>query len=162
MFHLPKRSLEYSTKLLRFSLFEFTSVSHREFGSCEKVFAYSCQCFTCSVIWHNRFNSPGLCGWNTLLFFPPIYPELNKEVNALVSHVNNPSDFYIQLVSILSCPQHHFVFPFLSLIPGLNFFHFGNILPFVRLKTQSPCCSPPSSKTITMWKHTTCTSTAPA
>lgn len=46
----------------------------------------------------NRFHSPGLCGRNPLLFFPPIFPELNKEVNAVVSHINNPADFYIQLV----------------------------------------------------------------
>lgn len=71
----------------------------------------------------NRFHSPGLCGRTPLLYFPPIYPELNKEVNAVVSHINNPADFYIQLVSdthmsiVLLTPIH--VFPFLSLVSVL-------------------------------------------
>lgn len=46
--------------------------------------------------------------------------------------------------------------PFLSI-----FFHFGNVLPSARLKTQSPCCSPPSSTTGTMSEDRACTPTAP-
>lgn len=38
-------------------------------------------------------------GRKPLLYYPPVYPKLNTEVNAVVSHINNPSDFYIQLVS---------------------------------------------------------------
>ncbi|XP_055070435.2 RING finger protein 17 isoform X1 [Misgurnus anguillicaudatus] len=33
-----------------------------------------------------------------LLFYPPVHPKLDDEFNAVVSHVNTPSDFYIQLV----------------------------------------------------------------
>ncbi|XP_053090427.1 RING finger protein 17 isoform X2 [Pangasianodon hypophthalmus] len=47
-----------------------------------------------------RFYSPQVApaGNKTLLFYPPVYPKLNTELNAVVSHVNTPSDFYIQLV----------------------------------------------------------------
>ncbi|XP_017324761.1 RING finger protein 17 isoform X1 [Ictalurus punctatus] len=47
-----------------------------------------------------RFYSPQVssAGSTTLLFYPPVYPKLNMELNAVVSHVNTPSDFYIQLV----------------------------------------------------------------
>lgn len=33
-----------------------------------------------------------------LLFHPPKYPEVNTELDAVVSHINSPADFYIQLV----------------------------------------------------------------
>lgn len=33
-----------------------------------------------------------------LLFYPPVHPKQDVEVNAVVSHVNTPSDFYVQLV----------------------------------------------------------------
>lgn len=48
-----------------------------------------------------RFYSPQVApaGSKTLQFYPPVYPKLNTELNAVVSHVNTPSDFYIQLVS---------------------------------------------------------------
>ncbi|KAF7709854.1 hypothetical protein HF521_016704 [Silurus meridionalis] len=47
-----------------------------------------------------RFYSPQLApgGSKTLQFYQPVYPILNTELNAVVSHVNTPSDFYIQLV----------------------------------------------------------------
>ncbi|KAG7331453.1 hypothetical protein KOW79_005422 [Hemibagrus wyckioides] len=47
-----------------------------------------------------RFYCPQvtLAGGKTLLFYPPVLPKLNTQVNAVVSHVNTPSDFYIQLV----------------------------------------------------------------
>ncbi|XP_045910588.1 RING finger protein 17 isoform X2 [Micropterus dolomieu] len=45
-----------------------------------------------------RFYSPVTLGTKTLLFYPPVYPKINTEVNAVVSHINNPADFYIQLV----------------------------------------------------------------
>uniref|UniRef100_A0A8C6M4I4 Tudor domain-containing protein n=1 Tax=Nothobranchius furzeri TaxID=105023 RepID=A0A8C6M4I4_NOTFU len=32
------------------------------------------------------------------MFCPPVYPTTNREVNAIVRHINDPSDFYIQLV----------------------------------------------------------------
>ncbi|XP_056611045.1 RING finger protein 17 isoform X1 [Triplophysa dalaica] len=33
-----------------------------------------------------------------LLFYPPVHPKKDVEVNAVLSHVNTPSDFYVQLV----------------------------------------------------------------
>ncbi|KAL7866157.1 hypothetical protein SRHO_G00114040 [Serrasalmus rhombeus] len=47
-----------------------------------------------------RFYSPLAApgGGKPLLFYPPVYPKLNTELPAVVSHVNTPSDFYIQLV----------------------------------------------------------------
>ncbi|XP_052004314.1 RING finger protein 17 [Xyrauchen texanus] len=47
-----------------------------------------------------RFYSPmpASRGSVALLFYPPVSPKLNVEVKAMVSHVNTPSDFYIQLV----------------------------------------------------------------
>ncbi|KAF4086779.1 hypothetical protein AMELA_G00088320 [Ameiurus melas] len=47
-----------------------------------------------------RFYSPQVtpAGSKILLFHPPVYPKLNTELNAVVSHVNTPSDFYIQLM----------------------------------------------------------------
>lgn len=45
-------------------------------------------------------------GTKTLLFYPPVYPKINTEVNAVVSHINNPADFYIQLVLIIHINEH--------------------------------------------------------
>ncbi|XP_059355870.1 RING finger protein 17-like isoform X2 [Carassius carassius] len=46
-----------------------------------------------------RFYSPIVApGSAPLLFYPSVRPALNTEVNAMVSHVNTPSDFYVQLV----------------------------------------------------------------
>ncbi|KAK2905757.1 hypothetical protein Q8A73_009700 [Channa argus] len=45
-----------------------------------------------------RFYSPVTLGRRPLLYYPPVYPDTNRELNAVVSHINNPSDFFIQLV----------------------------------------------------------------
>ncbi|XP_016093416.1 RING finger protein 17 isoform X2 [Sinocyclocheilus grahami] len=46
-----------------------------------------------------RFYSPIVVpGSAPLLFYPSVRPALNVEGNAMVSHVNTPSDFYVQLV----------------------------------------------------------------
>ncbi|XP_073330079.1 RING finger protein 17 isoform X2 [Pagrus major] len=45
-----------------------------------------------------RFYSPVTLGRKPLLYYPPVYPKMNTELNAVVSHINNPADFYIQLV----------------------------------------------------------------
>uniref|UniRef100_A0AAQ6A8N9 Tudor domain-containing protein n=1 Tax=Amphiprion ocellaris TaxID=80972 RepID=A0AAQ6A8N9_AMPOC len=45
-----------------------------------------------------RFYSPVTLGRRPLLYYPPVYPNINTELNAVVSHINNPADFYIQLV----------------------------------------------------------------
>ncbi|KAL6100378.1 rnf17 [Pungitius sinensis] len=45
-----------------------------------------------------RFYSPVNLGMWPLLFHPPKYPQINTELSAVVSHVNSPADFYIQLV----------------------------------------------------------------
>ncbi|XP_035378869.1 RING finger protein 17 [Electrophorus electricus] len=47
-----------------------------------------------------RFYSPLAIsgGSKPLQFYPPVHPRLNMELNAVVSHVNTPSDFYVQLV----------------------------------------------------------------
>ncbi|XP_062420866.1 RING finger protein 17 [Pungitius pungitius] len=45
-----------------------------------------------------RFYSPVNLGMWPLLFHPPKYPEINTELSAVVSHINSPADFYIQLV----------------------------------------------------------------
>ncbi|XP_044072779.1 RING finger protein 17 isoform X2 [Siniperca chuatsi] len=45
-----------------------------------------------------RFYSPVTLGTSPLLYYPPVYPKINTELNAVVSHINNPADFYIQLV----------------------------------------------------------------
>lgn len=37
-------------------------------------------------------------GRKPLLYYPPVYPKMNTELNAVVSHINNPADFYIQMV----------------------------------------------------------------
>ncbi|XP_065818266.1 RING finger protein 17 [Labrus bergylta] len=44
-----------------------------------------------------RFYSPVSLGRKPLSYYPPVYPKVNKEVNAVVSHINSPADFYIQL-----------------------------------------------------------------
>ncbi|KAM6970584.1 RING finger protein 17 [Aplochiton taeniatus] len=38
------------------------------------------------------------CDRRPLLFYPPVFPHVHTELNAVVSHINTPSDFYIQLV----------------------------------------------------------------
>ncbi|XP_067460458.1 RING finger protein 17 isoform X1 [Thunnus thynnus] len=45
-----------------------------------------------------RFYSPVTLGRRPLLYYPPNYPKINTELNAVVSHINNPADFHIQLV----------------------------------------------------------------
>uniref|UniRef100_A0A4W6DQE7 Ring finger protein 17 n=1 Tax=Lates calcarifer TaxID=8187 RepID=A0A4W6DQE7_LATCA len=45
-----------------------------------------------------RFYSPVTLGRRPLLYYPPVYPKINTELNAVVSHINNAADFYIQLV----------------------------------------------------------------
>ncbi|XP_062258691.1 RING finger protein 17 [Platichthys flesus] len=45
-----------------------------------------------------RFYSPVTLSRTPLLFYPPVYPNINRALNAVVSHINNPADFYIQLV----------------------------------------------------------------
>ncbi|KAF3843527.1 hypothetical protein F7725_002376 [Dissostichus mawsoni] len=41
-------------------------------------------------------------GMRTLLFYPPVYPKVDTEVNAVVSHINSPADFYIQVENMES------------------------------------------------------------
>ncbi|XP_041857081.1 RING finger protein 17 isoform X2 [Melanotaenia boesemani] len=45
-----------------------------------------------------RFYSPVTLDRKPLMYYPPVYPQINKELNAVVCHINNPADFYIQLV----------------------------------------------------------------
>nr|XP_019956334.1 PREDICTED: RING finger protein 17 [Paralichthys olivaceus] len=45
-----------------------------------------------------RFYCPVTLSRRPLLFYPPVYPTSNTALNAVVSHINNPGDFYIQLV----------------------------------------------------------------
>ncbi|CAJ1079084.1 RING finger protein 17 isoform X4 [Xyrichtys novacula] len=45
-----------------------------------------------------RYYSPVSLGRKPLSYYPPVYPKVNTEVDAVVSHINSPSDFYIQLV----------------------------------------------------------------
>ncbi|CAG5865302.1 unnamed protein product [Menidia menidia] len=45
-----------------------------------------------------RFYSPMRPVWKPLTYYPPVYPGLNREVDAVVCHINTPSHFYIQLV----------------------------------------------------------------
>lgn len=47
-----------------------------------------------------RFYTPVSLGRKPLSYYPPVYPKVNREVNAVVSHINSPSDFYIQLVNM--------------------------------------------------------------
>lgn len=42
-----------------------------------------------------------------LLFYPPVHPKQDVEVNAVVSHVNTPSDFFIQLVGTKAHTQSY-------------------------------------------------------
>ena len=52
----------------------------------------------CSFQPADRFYSPVTLSRKPLLFYPPVYPNNNRALNAVVSHINNPADFYIQLV----------------------------------------------------------------
>ncbi|XP_040913538.1 RING finger protein 17 [Toxotes jaculatrix] len=45
-----------------------------------------------------RFYSPVTLDMRPLLYYPPVFPKINTVLNAVVSHINNPADFYIQLV----------------------------------------------------------------
>uniref|UniRef100_A0A673AY12 Ring finger protein 17 n=1 Tax=Sphaeramia orbicularis TaxID=375764 RepID=A0A673AY12_9TELE len=45
-----------------------------------------------------RFYAPVTQARRVLLYYPPVYPKIHTELNAVVSHILNPSDFYIQLV----------------------------------------------------------------
>lgn len=47
-----------------------------------------------------RFYSPVTLGRRPLLYYDPVYPKVNTEFNAVVSHINSPADFYIQLVRL--------------------------------------------------------------
>lgn len=48
-----------------------------------------------------RFYSPIVApGSVPLLFYPPVLPKINVEFNAMVAHVNSPSDFYVQQVGV--------------------------------------------------------------
>ncbi|XP_053732823.1 RING finger protein 17 isoform X2 [Synchiropus splendidus] len=44
------------------------------------------------------FYSPMVTGPEVLRFYPPVIPSINQEYNAVVSHINTPDDFHIQLV----------------------------------------------------------------
>ncbi|XP_063353651.1 RING finger protein 17 [Pelmatolapia mariae] len=45
-----------------------------------------------------RFYSPVTLSRKPLLYYPPVYPKINSEISAMVSHINNPANFYINLV----------------------------------------------------------------
>ncbi|KAI4806017.1 hypothetical protein KUCAC02_010609 [Chaenocephalus aceratus] len=49
-----------------------------------------------------RYYAPVNLGMRTLLFYPPEYPKVDTEVNAVVSHINTPTDFYIQVENMES------------------------------------------------------------
>ncbi|KAM9486561.1 RING finger protein 17 isoform 2-T2 [Clarias gariepinus] len=45
-----------------------------------------------------RFYYPQVTpAFRPLTFYPPVHPKLNTELSAAISHVNTPSDFYLQL-----------------------------------------------------------------
>ncbi|XP_024864846.1 RING finger protein 17 isoform X2 [Kryptolebias marmoratus] len=45
-----------------------------------------------------RFYAPVTLGRSPLLYYSPVHPKTNTKLDAVVSHINNPADFYIQLV----------------------------------------------------------------
>lgn len=45
-----------------------------------------------------------------LLYYPPVYPRVNTELNVVVCHINSPGDFYVQAVS----KQFHVLWMFLK------------------------------------------------
>ncbi|CAK6968526.1 LOW QUALITY PROTEIN: RING finger protein 17 [Scomber scombrus] len=45
-----------------------------------------------------RLYSPVTLDRRPLLYYPPNYPKINTELNAVVSNITNPADFHIQLV----------------------------------------------------------------
>ncbi|XP_063744191.1 RING finger protein 17 isoform X1 [Eleginops maclovinus] len=49
-----------------------------------------------------RFYSPVKLGMRPLLYYPPEYPKVNTEINAVVSHINTPADFYIRVENMES------------------------------------------------------------
>eukprot|EP00064_Thunnus_orientalis_P004775 superscaffoldBa00000447_g4787 len=79
-------------------------ISVREYLVFIEVARYMCICngLTVAVLFQNfkskRFYSPVTLGRRPLLYYPPNYPKINTELNAVVSHINNPADFHIQLV----------------------------------------------------------------
>ncbi|XP_021162995.2 RING finger protein 17 [Fundulus heteroclitus] len=46
-----------------------------------------------------RFSSAETLDWRPLTYHPPVYPEASAERAAVVCHINDLSDFYIQLVN---------------------------------------------------------------
>ncbi|RVE58226.1 hypothetical protein OJAV_G00207030 [Oryzias javanicus] len=45
-----------------------------------------------------RFYYPVITEKRPLLYYPPVYPRVNTELNVVVCHINDPGDFYIQMV----------------------------------------------------------------
>ncbi|XP_068185865.1 RING finger protein 17 [Antennarius striatus] len=48
-----------------------------------------------------RFNWAGTLGREPLMYYPPVRPTIGTELKAVVSHINNPADFYLQLVDTM-------------------------------------------------------------
>uniref|UniRef100_A0A4W5RKN9 Ring finger protein 17 n=1 Tax=Hucho hucho TaxID=62062 RepID=A0A4W5RKN9_9TELE len=60
------------------------------------MFVPFCCCrFYSPVAWNAKTV---LCGRRPLQFYLPVFPRTNVELNAVVSHIDTPSHFYIQLV----------------------------------------------------------------
>lgn len=49
-----------------------------------------------------RFYAPAVLEKKPQMYPHPVYPKTDVEINAVVSHINNPADFYIQVVPIFS------------------------------------------------------------
>uniref|UniRef100_A0A8C7XJ98 Tudor domain-containing protein n=1 Tax=Oryzias sinensis TaxID=183150 RepID=A0A8C7XJ98_9TELE len=45
-----------------------------------------------------RFYYPVITDRKPLLYYPPVYPRVNTELNVVVCHINSPGDFYVQAV----------------------------------------------------------------
>ncbi|KAF6717026.1 RING finger protein 17 [Oryzias melastigma] len=45
-----------------------------------------------------RFYYPVISDRRALRYYPPVYPKVNTELSAVVCHINNPGDFYVQAV----------------------------------------------------------------
>ncbi|KAJ8352610.1 hypothetical protein SKAU_G00240860 [Synaphobranchus kaupii] len=50
------------------------------------------------AMFYSPMVKPHSSGRRPLQFYPPVYPRAMVELNAVVCHINTPSDFYIQLV----------------------------------------------------------------
>ncbi|XP_061092080.1 RING finger protein 17 isoform X2 [Conger conger] len=50
------------------------------------------------AMFYSPMGKPPSSGRRPLQFYPPVYPRAMVELNAVVCHINSPSDFYIQLV----------------------------------------------------------------